>query len=98
VADVVPGHVGFIKDWEHYGSPFTPITPIVPVKQLTPSIPVESEKFNYCIGHYREGSDGAIESFAVINVTKEVANKFLGYVKKQSPEHDYKIFRVVEET
>jgi hypothetical protein len=89
VADVVTGHEGFIRDWEHYGKPFTPIQPIVPV---------EPEKFNYCVGHY--WSDGDIsywdDGCVVRRGTKEDADKFLEYVNTIN-DRDYKIFRLTEE-
>jgi hypothetical protein len=64
-------------------------------------IPIEPEKFNYCVGRYWEGTTGALAVYAygsqVHYDTKKDANAFLKYVKKQSPKHDYKIFRLVEE-
>ena len=92
VADVVPGHIGFLKDWTHYGSPFIPIQPI---------LPIEPESFNFCIGHYVKGSDGAIELYDkrrdVHYGTMADAGRFLSYVTTNgNSNNSYKIFRLEE--
>lgn len=58
------------------------------------------KKFNYCVGHYWEGSEGSIGCYAYGSEhfygTEEDAKEFLEYVKEQSPDHKWKIFKVVE--
>jgi hypothetical protein len=58
------------------------------------------EKFNYCVGRYWEGNRGSIGCYTYLGEVKygtmEEAEGFLAYVKRQGPEKDYKIFKVVE--
>ena len=58
------------------------------------------EDFNYCIAHYWEDDGGEIDAYAyhseVQYGTRENAQEFLEYVKQQYPEHDWKIFKIVE--
>lgn len=60
----------------------------------------DTDPFNYCIGHYWKGEDGAISVYAY---GKEVhygslsdATKFLEYVRGQSPDHNWTIFKLDE--
>ena len=57
------------------------------------------DKFNYCIGSYREGCN-SIGCYAygreVFYGTIKDAEDFMKYVKKQSPDKQWKIFKLVE--
>lgn len=60
-----------------------------------------TDEFNYCIGRYWEGNDGAIAVYMTYG--REVkygdlntARESLEYVKRQSPEGDWKIFELLE--
>lgn len=56
-------------------------------------------KFNYAIGHYwndESGSIGCYSYFGEVHYgTMEDAENMLDYVQGKSPEHDWKIFKVI---
>lgn len=58
------------------------------------------DKFNYVVGHYWESSPeqiGTYRYFGEVHYgTMEDAEGFLTYVKSQSPEHEWKIFKLQE--
>lgn len=56
-----------------------------------------AEKFNYCVGHIHEGRIGTYSyGVDVFYGYLGDALEFLDYVKKQSPDKDWKIFKVAE--
>jgi hypothetical protein len=56
-------------------------------------------EFNYVIGHYWEET-GKIGAYAYHSEVQygslKDAEEFLTYVKKKSPDHEWKIFQLVE--
>lgn len=58
------------------------------------------KKFNYAVGHYWDEEDGPIGFYSyfgeIHHDTLKEAEKFLKYVKSQSPEEDWRIFQVIE--
>jgi hypothetical protein len=59
-----------------------------------------TKEFNYCVGHYWEGTDGAISTYTLHNNvfygTLTDAKAFKKYVKSKCPEDDIRIFQIVE--
>lgn len=59
-----------------------------------------AKKFPYAIGHYWDKEKDSVGCYAyhseVHSGTMEEAESFLKYVKEQSPDHDWKIFMLVE--
>ena len=57
-------------------------------------------RFNYAVGHYWDDQKGAIGCYTLFSEvhygTLEEAVSFLKYVKKKSPEHDWKVFTMAE--
>jgi hypothetical protein len=57
-------------------------------------------KINYAIGHYWEGETGSVGTYnyfgEVSYGTIDEAKELLEYVKKKSPNHDWKIFQLVK--
>jgi hypothetical protein len=57
------------------------------------------EKFNYCVAHYWSSYSGAIGTYMYHNDvfygTIIEAEEFLKYVKIQSPNEDWRIFKVI---
>lgn len=58
------------------------------------------KQFTYAVGHYWERGGASIGTYSygndVFTGTMEDANNFLQYVKKESPDRDWKIFMLVE--
>ena len=58
------------------------------------------EEFNFCIGRYWNGIDGSVCVYTyhkeIHHGTREVAEKFLEYVKSKNEGKDYKIFVLKE--
>ncbi len=58
------------------------------------------EEFNFCVAYYWKDNSGAIGTYTyggeVHNGTLEYATEFMEYVKRQSPDKEWKIFKVVE--
>lgn len=59
-----------------------------------------AKRFTYAVGHYWDKSKESVGCYAYGNEvhsgTMEEANNFLSYVKKESPDKDWKIFMLVE--
>jgi hypothetical protein len=57
-------------------------------------------KFNYGVGHYWDEGEGSVGLYTYHNDmffgTMKEAKKFREYVKKQSPDREWKIFQLVE--
>lgn len=61
---------------------------------------MSKKKFNYAVGHYWENNSGSIGCYTYhsevhFGLMKDAKN-FLNYVKTQSPQHEWKIFQLVE--
>lgn len=60
----------------------------------------ETKEFNYCVAHYWKDNEGSIGTYTygseVQHGTLKDAKQFLKYVRKQSPDKDWKIFILTE--